>query len=90
MISIIGMRWGGFDQCVPTTRSGCSRSSAIFVIGMPDVFEARSTLRPDVPLVLGEDLLLEVELLGHGLDHGVDAVERLGDVRRVATPSRRP
>ena len=38
--SIIGIRCGGFDQCMPTTRSGCAQTVAIFVIGIPDVFEA--------------------------------------------------
>ena len=39
--SIIGIRCGGFDQCMPTTRSGCLVTAAIFVIGIPEVFEAR-------------------------------------------------
>ena len=71
MTSIIGIRCGGFDQCMPTTRSGCSQVAAIFVIGMPDVFDARIASAADVLLELGEQLLLEVEPLGRGLDHEV-------------------
>ena len=44
--SIIGMRWGGLDQCITTTRSGCCRSAAILVAGMPDVLEAMTTSGP--------------------------------------------
>ena len=42
MTSIIGIRWGGFDQWLPMTRSGCSQASAIAVIGMPEVLDART------------------------------------------------
>ena len=41
MTSIIGIRCGGFDQCSPTTREGSEQTSAIFVIGMPEVFDER-------------------------------------------------
>ena len=41
MTSIIGIRCGGFDQCMPTTREGSEQTSAIFVIGMPEVLEER-------------------------------------------------
>ena len=38
--SIIGIRCGGFDQCMPTNRAGCFSAVAIWVIGMPEVFDA--------------------------------------------------
>ncbi len=70
------------------TRSGCSSPSAIFVIGMPEVLEARIASGADVLLELREDLLLQLELLGHGLDHEVRALERGGEVVVEAEPSR--
>src|ERR1700709_572688 len=81
--SIIGIMCGGFDQCMPTTRSGFCRFAAIFVIGMPDVFRARSgcgggggRVGGAGLLELGEQLLLELELLGRRLDHQLAAGER--------------
>ena len=52
MTSIIGIRCGGFDQCMPTTRSGWAQAVAIFVIGMPEVFDARIGVVGDVLLEL--------------------------------------
>jgi hypothetical protein len=41
-----GMRWGGFDQCMPTTRLGTRVTDASSLIGMPEVLEARITPSP--------------------------------------------
>ena len=48
---------------------GVLQAAAILVIGMPEVFEARIASGRDLPLELGEQLLLELELLGRRLDH---------------------
>src|SRR6185369_15851618 len=44
--SIIGMIWGGLDQCMPTTRPGRDRPSWILVMGMPEVSEASTQSGP--------------------------------------------
>ena len=80
----MGMRWGGLDQCMTTTRSGCCRLAAIFVAGMPDVFEARTTSGPTCCSYLGVRPLLELEVLGDGLDHELGAREGIGDLAHVA------
>ncbi len=39
--SIMGIRCGGLDQCMPITRCGCLSPFAISEMGIPDVFVAR-------------------------------------------------
>ena len=46
MISTSGSTGAGLKKCIPTTRSGCSVASAIFAIGIADVFEARIASGP--------------------------------------------
>ena len=72
---------------------GVLGASAIFVIGMPDVLEARTASRRDVLLELRKDLVLQLELLGHRLEDELGAVERGGEVgleaQRAAVACRR-
>ena len=65
---------------MPTTRPGWAQTVAIFVIGMPDVFDASTASSRDVLLELREDLVLQLELLRHRLEHEVRALERGGEV----------
>ena len=77
MISSSGRIATGLKKWNPTTRSGCSRPDAISVIDNDDVLVARTASGLDVLLDLGEDLLLDLDLLEHGLDHEVGVGERV-------------
>ena len=52
----------------------------ILVIGMTEVLLARIVSRPHVPLDLDEQLLLERQVLEHGLDHVVGVAHRGGEI----------
>ena len=86
--SIIGIRCGGFDQCMPTKRAGCFSAVAIWVIGMPEVFEAMIASSARWSSKLRDDLALEVQLLRDGLEHQLGAGQRRGRGRLRRRPNR--
>ena len=60
----------------------------IAVIGMTEVLLARMVSAPHVALDLGEELLLERQVLEHGLDHVVGVAHRFGEIGAAARPAR--
>ena len=77
-----GIRCGGFDQCMPTTRPGTRVTDASSLMGMPEVLEARMTSSPTCASSSWKTCCLSVLLLGHRLHDEVGAVERLGEIGR--------
>ena len=67
----------GLKKCMPTTRLGRWVATEISVTDSEEVLVARIASRLADPVQLGEDLLLEVEVLGHRLDDEVDVVQRV-------------
>ncbi len=65
---------------MPTTRLGLIVATAISVTGSEEVFVARIASSATIASSLREDLLLEVEVLGHRLDDEL-AVLEVVDVR---------
>ena len=57
----------GLKKCMPTTRPGSAAAPAIAVIGIDEVFEAR-TAPGAICAQRGEQLALELEALGRRLD----------------------
>src|SRR4029079_6863919 len=49
--SIIGMTCAGFDQCMPTTRSGFEIFACSLVMGIPEVLDAMTHLLPTKPSI---------------------------------------
>ena len=78
-----GIRCGGFDQCMPTTRPGTRVTDCQLADGDPRGVGGQDHIVADLRLELLEDLLLELLLLGHRLHDEVGAVERLGEIGRV-------
>ena len=72
-ISTRRMSGGGLKKCMPHTRSGSGTSAAISETGIDEVLVARIASGPHVSSEMGEELSLEVEVLGRGLDHQVAA-----------------
>ena len=72
--STSGTRCGGFQKCVPTTRSRCLRKRAISVVGMAELLLARIVSVATSVDELDEDLLLEVELFRRRLEHELHAL----------------
>ena len=79
---------GGLKKCMPTTRSGRPRRGAIEVIGIDDVFEA-STARGAISRERPEQLALDLERLGRGLDDELAAGEVLERGRALQPRARR-
>ena len=67
----------GLKKWKPTTRSGCCRFSAIAVTDSEEVLVSSTQVSDDDGLDLGEDLLLDLEVLEDGLDHDVGVGERV-------------
>ena len=68
---------------MPITRSGRCVAAASDVIGIEDVFDARIAVGREHRVGAAEDVLLDLEVLDHGLDHevgGRDLVDG-GDAR---------
>ena len=73
---------------MPTTRSGPGVSAPIAVTGSEEVLLARIASGPQASASAGEQLPLQVEVLGRGLDHQV-AAGQPGDVGdRLEAPAR--
>ena len=67
----------GLKKWKPTTRSGCSSSAAISVTDSEEVLVASTHSAETDRLDLGEHLLLDRQLLEHGLDDEVGVGERV-------------
>ena len=67
MTSTSAMIGAGLKKCMPTTRAGSAAARAIAVIGIDEVFDA-STAPGATSRQRGEQLVLELEALGRGLD----------------------
>ena len=93
MTSTRRMTGAGLKKCMPTTRPGSAAALAIAVIGIDEVLEA-STAPGAISLERGEQLALELQALGRGLDDeaGRGQVGELGRGRDLAAArrSRRP
>ena len=59
----------GLKKCMPTTRLGFDVATAISVTGSEEVLVARTASGTTIASTLAKMLLLEVEVLGHRLDH---------------------
>ena len=71
---------------MPTRRWGRSREEAISVTERADVFVARTASGADHGLDAPEQVLLDGEILEHGLDHEVAVGERRDVVDRLEQP----
>ena len=74
--STSGTRCGGFQKCVPTTRSRCLSFSPIRVEGMAELLLARIVVGAVRAFELGEELLLERQLFRRGLEHEGNVLHR--------------
>ena len=70
--STSGMRCAGMKKCRPIMRPCVLRSLAISLIGKLDEFEVMAQPGWASCLHLGEQPALQLEVLGHRLDHDVD------------------
>ena len=71
----------GLKKCMPTTRLGLIVATAISVTGSELRVGREDRVVGDDRVELGEDVLLEVEVLGHGLDDELALLE-VGHVAR--------
>ena len=73
--STSGILWTGLKKCIPTTRSRCGVLAPMPAIESDEVFEARTAPSAHVLRRLGEDLLLDAQVLDDRLDHQVAPAE---------------
>ena len=78
--STSGMRYGGFQKCVPTTRSLCTARSRDLRDAHHRRVGAQDRLRRAEPVELLEQAALELEVLEDALDHVGRALHRLRQV----------
>ena len=71
---------GGLKKCMPTTRSGLGTPAAISATGSEEVLVARIVSGPQASASDGEQLALQLQVLGRRLDHQVAAGE-VGEAR---------
>ena len=70
--STSGIRCAGMKKCRPSMRPWLFRPLAIWLIGKLEEFEVIAAAGPREGFHLGEQLLLQRQVLGDGLDHDVD------------------
>ncbi len=77
-----GIRCGGFDQCMPTTRPGTRVTDASSVIGIPEVLEARITSSPTCASRSLKTCCLSAFCSGTVSTTKLGSVERCREIRR--------
>ena len=77
---------GGLKKCMPQIRSGRAASAAIALTESEEVLVASTASAPQAASRRGEQVALELELLGRGLDHDAAA----GRGPRARPPRRTP
>ncbi len=75
----------GLKKCMPTTRSGLLAAAAIAVTSSEEVLLASTQSALDDLRELRVELVLELDALGHGLDHELARRERLRSLPRAAS-----
>jgi hypothetical protein len=73
MISTSAIIGTGLKKCTPMKRSGCSMLAASWVTDSDEVLVAIRQSAADVGGHLLQDALLELQVLGGGLDHQLRA-----------------
>ena len=74
-----GSRCAGFHQLATTTLSGRLVDGASWLVMYDDVFARQDGVGRAVPVEIGEDAPLEIEVLEHRLDDESDVVHRALD-----------
>ena len=80
---------GGLKKCMPTTRSGLGTPAAISVTRSEEVLVARIVSGPQTSASCGEQLALQLEVLGRRLDHQLAAGQPV-ELAPSARPAPRP
>ncbi len=80
---------GGLKKCMPTTRSGWGTSAAIALTGSEEVLLARIACGPQASGQRGEQLALQLEVLGRRLDDEVAIAEVAEAAGALDAPRRR-